>query len=244
MDRLIERRLVIGARNRRGATMIELAITLPIFMGLIFLFIFMAFMWNAKTTLDSAVSNGVRLAFTRGDVGLVGHELIRDIENYSASGTMSKRLTGMLSSKAEGPYADVYYKSMSLEIFGRSFERLPQRYIYAMVYTMRGLTAGMGGALMRFPCDTRPTTRASQGCVMCRFINPSTKTDRRGAPQMGSPGFDWNYLGLKCSYRPAGIIVNPIQGIMKLLLPGTNFDPLLLQSRSSFYVPEIVDKPL
>ena len=230
--------------NKRGATLIELAFSLPLFLAFIFIAIFFGLVWNAKTSLDSAVTNGVRLAFTRGDRNLVGRALIPDIESYSASGSMNPRLTALLSTPSEAPFADAYYKSMAINIFGRSFEALPPRYIYAMVYTMQSLTAGIGEGMMRFPCDPSLPTAISQGCLQCRFIHPSSRTTSAGAPQMGQPGFDWSYLGLACRYRLSNAVVGPIQGILSYLTGATSFDPLLLQSRSSFYVEQILDRPL
>lgn len=223
--------------------MIELAIIFPFFLLFIFFIIYVVMLWNAKLSMQSSISNGVRLAFTRGNQALVGQDLIADVAAYAASGSMNTRLTALLSTQDEAPFADAYYKSMSFSIFNRSFESLPPRYIYAMVYTMQGLTAGVGEGMMRFPCDPALPPAVSQGCVQCRFLHPVTRDDVAGAPQMGDPSFDWNYLGLKCTYRPSNVFVGPVHGLLSIVAPGTTFADLLVTARGAFYVQEILDRP-
>jgi hypothetical protein len=230
--------------KKRGATLIEFAIIFPFFILFVFLIIYVVLIWNAKLSMQSSISNGVRLAFTRGNSSIVGQNIIPDIAAYAASGSMNTRLAGLLSTPEEAPFADAYYKSMSLSIFNRSFESLPPRYIYAMVYTMQGLTAGVGEGLMRFPCDPTLPVAVSQGCVQCRFLHPVTRDDVPGNPQMGTPDFDWNYLGIKCVYRPSNVFVGPVHGLLGFILPSSTFNSLLVRARGSFYVQEIVERPL
>lgn len=230
--------------KNRGATLVEFAIVFPFFVFFIFFIIYIVLIWNAKLAMQSSIANGVRLAFTRGDRSLVGKDLIPDIGAFATSGAMSNRLTAMLSTPQEAPFALGYYNGMSFSIFNRSFQSLPERYIYAMVYTMQGISAGVGEGLMRFPCDPNQPVGVSQGCVACKYLHPVTRDTTAGVPQMGAPDFDWSYLGIKCEYRPSNAIAGPVYGLLELLSPSSTFSSLIINARGSFYVTEIVDKPL
>src|SRR3990167_7360427 len=69
----------------RGSVLLELALALPLFLMVVFIILFVAQAYAARTSLLSAVST-VRQAYTRGHSELVGSEIISEVQAWQRSG--------------------------------------------------------------------------------------------------------------------------------------------------------------
>lgn len=197
-------------REQHGIALLELAIYLPLFLFLLFSGIFVATTLNARSALTSAVHN-VRLAFTRGQSDLVGSEVIADVQNWKFGGGSWDNLKPLLATPDLEDSALSHYTDMSQAQFGVGFEQLPSSYIYSHVYVAQSMVQSVGAGV-RFPCN--PDEPDGAGCLDCRSApDPTT-------PPGTAPTEDTRFIGITCRYRPSGVIVGAVEGLLGLVSGG------------------------
>lgn len=233
-------------KAQRGATMLELAIFMPLFLVVLFILIGTALIYNAKSALHVAVNN-VRYALTRGQSELVGSDIITDIQGWKAapSTVPPGRLPDLLATPAEQADAfsgglldkqtEIGFPSCSNSGGGAcQFVDLPASDIYAHVYVAQTLLQGVGAAV-RIPCD--PNAANGAGCVLCRSLNESEFDDTPSDPSDGAqpldPSYNTNWIGIECQYRPSSVWIKPIEGMLALIGGGHAQHKLVITARST-----------
>ena len=222
----------------RGATMLEIALTLPFFLVGIFLFIWIGVVIHGKSSLDAAVTKSLRLAATRGVDELLGVSIIDDVQDWLSSGSTNPgpRLQGLLATEDWGQ-AGPYYDELVSEVFsGRNLIDLPPEYIYALVYVNESMKQSVGPSL-RMPCD--PANLADGGgCMACSFLDPDSY---RSAFDSGSPTSKpppRRTMGLECRYQPAHFLLRPLVSLLAMIGGSTATPLIVLKKRMFFDIPE------
>lgn len=216
----------------RGVSMIQTAITLPLFLFIVFFIIFISVTYNAKSGLVEATRHGARLALSRGDqnVGGVGG-IIPLLDSYSASGgVLPPALNNSGLPNAELDYDDwkVFLSpSSSSPPFYDNANNLNQlRDYYAIAYVYRTMREVVGEGIL-YPCDCPDNSDCSNGaqlngCVTC--VNPFDAT---------SPD-----QGIKCVYRPSSAVLNPVLALLRLISSGGAAN---IEVESEFYYPDTLN---
>lgn len=187
-----------------GVALVEIAVSLPVVLALIFIGIWVSVTWTSKTSLDEAIGEGLRLGMTRGELRNASINLPLEVMLASED----KRDPGM---QFPG-----YYDAMSNEIFGRSFLALPESYRYALAYTSWLAKERMGSGV-RYPCDPEGSgDENGPRCMECRFLNPDTLESE---PYV-SAADPTNYLdpparlAIQCNYQPSILLVSAIVNLL------------------------------
>lgn len=208
----------IGSHS--GASLVEAAIGLPIFLAIVFGIIWFGITMNQKSTFNYALGLAPRAALPRGDRHVIGSEIISSIQAWIASNNISSAspaLRELLSSPAEEALAFTngghYMTSWNALGAGGNLNRVPPSYVYAQVYFFQTLRQGVGNSI-RFPCDPNPASPLDgEGCARCS--NTLAAPTQSLAP--GQP-LDRRFVGLDCEFRPPSTLMKPIMA----LLGGTN----------------------
>ncbi|MCB0339406.1 MAG: hypothetical protein KDD53_07370, partial [Bdellovibrionales bacterium] len=196
----------------------------------------------------------VRFALTRGNQVLAGSDLIPEVSAWqsSLSPTPPAPLDSLLATpdEASGAFGfGGYYDTQANAVLpGYSFADLPAHYIYAQVYVNQAMKQGVGAAV-RFPCD--PNLPDGAGCLGCRFLLPTNNPmDAFGNPQgpfddpsvsgdvpnlaNPNPNFNFNFVGIECSYRPSNVLMDPIVGLLQLLTGNAGASMIVMTRSKSF----------
>lgn len=226
-DRDRSARVRVPFAHDAGASMVETAILLPLILIAIFIAIGLAVVANGRSALSSGMTEGLRLAATRGDNSLMGGEdIIAPVRSYISSLDLSE-LKLLISS---GQIEEADYALFLNRCFGSihdttSLKTLPAQYIYTLIYINQALRQSIGPSL-RFPCvppggspppggGDCPTARDA-GCVSCYLINP---TSLDFTP---SDTADPNTYAIRCEYSPSNIFLDPIFRLFALFSPGSS----------------------
>lgn len=228
----------LRAPTEKGATIVETVIALPLFLAVFLFFIFIGIAYNAKTSLAQATGMA-RHAYTRGQSSLVGSEIIQSVQDWQGGFVGSTYLPpadvqALLSSPAESGSAfgaGGYYNSTTQTNYaGADFIDLPTPDIYALIYAYQSMLQSVGPTL-RFPCD--PNLANGSGCMRCRNINPS-EFDGSATLAPTTFGFNTQFIGLQCEYRPSSIFVDPIVALLRVMIGNAAMAPLIFVERREF----------
>ena len=224
--------------GERGATMLEIALTLPFFLIGIFLVIWIGVVIHGKSSLDAAVTKSLRLAATRGVNELLGVSIISDVQDWLDSGAVnpSSRLQGLLATE-EWDQAGPYYDELVSGVFsGKNLSDLPPEYIYALVYVNESMRQSVGPSL-RSPCDPNDLANGG-GCMACSFLDP---VSYRSAFDEGTATSDdppRRTMGLECRYQPAHFLLRPLVSLLAMIGGSTAAPLIVLKKRMFFDIPE------
>jgi len=209
--------------------MVEIAFCLPFVLLFIFLIIWVSFSLHAKSSLDSALNHSIRLAATRGIKETVGSKIISDVQDWTGGGPISGPLQLLLANNRTWlGDADTYYTHLTQNTFPAlaSMADLPPEYIYFYIYVGEEMRESVGD-YVKFPCD--PNAADGAGCLSCAPLNPDSLTV---SPYAADP--PRRSMGFECSFRPSGVFVEPVVGLLRLL-SGDNLTSLFVVTRKVYY---------
>ncbi len=229
--------------GEHGATMVETALFLPIFLFCVFFALFLGFAYNAKSSLQYSVGS-VRLAFTRGDSTRVGRDDIISTVNDWRQGRANRLIELLTHNLAPADTNLNWYDHQAVQVFGNNdafganldFKSLDDRYIYAQIYTLQTMLQSVGD--VKFPCD--PTQADGSGCMRCWNLNPmSDNTDLAAPPPLGpppgSPDYNQLYVGIRCQYSIGGSLMKPLHALANLMSGSMNgYQPLVITQQRFF----------
>ncbi|MFM1847891.1 MAG: hypothetical protein RL417_1365 [Pseudomonadota bacterium] len=181
---------------------------------------------NGKASLGSAMTEGLRLAATRGDLTLMGNQaMIAPVTAFiSGSDLTASGLSALLvSGDVPEDEAKLFLNQCVPTVYGiDSLAQLPPPILYTLIYINQALRQSIGSSL-RFPCvppggdpppnsSNCPTTGSVPGCAACYLINPQ----QLNYTAVGSPPSP-NFFAIRCEYSPSNIFLDPIMKGLALL---------------------------
>lgn len=200
-------------RGEHGAYLVELVFALPLFLIIILIFLWLAIQIQASTSFTSAVNNGVRLAVTRGNPSLIGFDpessdpgLIPAVHANPFWGT---EMNDMLCDDVDISACHQYYDNWAQTRFSTTFDQIPTRGIYAIIYISEAVRLSNGGSV-RFPCDPEGAGAGDGGgCLSCEVLQSDA---------LGEVAATRTRLIVECRYQPATYPIGPITQLFNLVL--------------------------
>ncbi len=194
-----------SGKQQRGAILLEIALTIPVFLTLVLFIVLFTVYQNASSTLTSAVFQANRLAITR---AADEFRVIPTLNDFYRTGNIST-MKGLLYHNGDAPQ-NYYMSSVGGEGYflryrtndysNISITEAPITYLYSLVYAYTFMKDGVGSSL-RFPCD--PRTTDGGGCMQCYFQEPVTSP----AVWLPEEGLSEKHYSLVCEYRPDTIFL-------------------------------------
>lgn len=226
--------------REQGASIIEFVVLLPLFLFTLLFLIWFGATIHAKTSLASAVTNGLRLASTRGRGDVIGQyysdsvdsHFVGIIPNLDAAhasidardgstipgAPLDARALGLLSHGMDGNAEETMddLNTATADVFAgyKLFDIPFPEYSYAIAYASQAMRMSVGSKL-RFPCD--PHKEDGEGCLLCRPVNPITMDD---TPFAGDYQIVGKRIALRCDYRPSSFILTPLLRMLSLISGG------------------------
>lgn len=225
----------------RGAVLAELALSLPIFLLLVYIIIFVGVMLNAKASLGNAMGTGLRLAATRGNDFAIGQEILPILSEWHRTGSLSNPELDLLyqvlfanvSHGSPPEYLNRYKACLLGDTFPQASAQinnlndLPAPYLYTLVYLNEALRKSIGNQV-KMPCradgaapicdsgswNYQISDDDGPGCVSCQLLNPD---DPSGGGQYSGTEFPLSRMAVECAYEPDNLITRPIVGLFRLL---------------------------
>lgn len=227
---------LVSVKLERGATLVELALSIPLLIAGIFIFIWIGTVWNARSALTYALGNATRLAITRGNQDVVGGALISDIQSWVDGNSPSPGLERLLSSPSEvGTYQAFYNSSATNPVFGLNLDQMPAVYAYTLAYINETMRKSVGQGV-RFPCDADAPPDVGEGCLSCTFLNPVQPKLNASDPLVtwssGSPPVD--RIMVECKYQPSILVLTPIVRLLSIVTGGSGSIPKIVITRRKF----------
>jgi hypothetical protein len=233
--------------EQHGAVLVQLAITLPIFLSLVLFCLWISQVINAKVSLEFAVRNAVRLSVPRGISTQENFVMaIPDVVNYVPWGVTTQHIEDLLNTVPTQvmSQAEQFYRDYSVEpVFGpRELYTLPYEYTYAIIYASQSMRLSLGSAV-QYPCPAKGVG-ARPGCLQCTFLHPlcedltpitDTSSSCRDPAPDGSvrykPPVEWDSdlnsrtptlrgkIALRCEFRLPDSIFTPMTSLLALVTP-------------------------
>jgi len=240
-------KILTSNQNQSGAALIELAIVLPLFLGLLFGVLWVSQLYHAQSTLTTAVGNALRLGITRGNHEEIGDDVISDIQGYVLEAqSASPRLKSFLisgdfgSDSLEDLYGNLNPEILDLLEGISSLQNVSPQYLYAMVYIKLAMKNSLGPAV-RFPCNPDPgpgETDDGAGCLLCVYKNPDTP--HLDIPYPVNEPMDFpNRIAIECRYQPGGVLSRVVHNLIGLASRATGGKPpriIMNRSKASEYL--------
>jgi hypothetical protein len=236
-------------QNAHGATLVETAIFLPLFLFGILFFVWLGVTWNEKSTLNAGLGNAVRIGATRGNSTTTHQNILVDVDNWSpisAPSSPSNTVQDLLAynnlpnGTTDWSTARQFYDDPSPPAPLRSshqiftsityLQEMPPQHKYTLIYIYQSLRQSIGNSI-RYPCNPHDATNGA-GCVSCRFLNPETQADN---PNISDPP-SGDVIAVSCDYRPANFILAPLYGLLGIIsrVSGTNVPVFVLKASKRF----------
>ena len=218
--------------SEKAGVLLETVAALPLFLAGIFIFIWLAFYFHAKTSLSNSLGKALRISVTRGNSpSSLG--AIQDIDDWVNYVNETPRLRRLLASSGEN-WSDVedIYDNYTIETFHPttlSLRDMPPHYVYALVYLNEGLKQTIGPSV-RYACD--PTAPDGDNCLRCKFLNPDRAEREAGIQSIVDPPL--GSIGMECQYKPALFILSPALKMLSLMT-GDNSYTIGVITRSAFF---------
>lgn len=205
-----------------GAILVEIALTLPIFLILILFILWYATYANARSALTTSVLHAPSLGVTRARSEFIDSGFY-PLHHYT--GALTPDYDGLLYSSVDIASARDYYGSVDPNFFrfedGTNpgtlcpiipLEDLPKAYIFTLAYAYLSMKQSTDNQL-RFPCD--PNTEDGGNCMWCYFKqphedikNPWTCSDTDEVLDLMTRHFT-----LVCEYSPSNVIYDAIRSL-------------------------------
>lgn len=194
----------VSTISEKGATLVELAIVLPVILAIILFTLWAGVMYNAKSALASGMQNAVRLGLTRGNQAL-GANVLTQLNVYNGGPVP----TDLLATSGLESIAPVHYATEAQDTFGANafngFGALyPKPYLYSLAYTHAALRESISDSL-RYPCN-------QPGCVRCHNVNNYLHS----TPALW-PNINRSFVAVECEYFPDNTLFAPLQGLLELI---------------------------
>lgn len=226
--------------EERGAVFVELVFTLPLLLLLVWFFIYIGTIYNAKTSLVSAMDNSVRSAMTRGYLSeTLSNRNLYDRLDDLCYFQNSPDMAGILFSRADVSSSE---RTTLINNYNQTTEHWdgwtdaaldsghfcnqPLHNLYAVIFTQLAMKKSVGRSL-RFPCDPQDDDQegGGAGCMRCIPLNPCTMDRAEVNPAIIQDADDQvcdssiinHRVAIECEYRPASIFVRPIDGLVRAL---------------------------
>ncbi len=214
---------------------VELIFTLPLLLLFVWFFMYIGVIYNAKTSLISAMENSLRTGMVRGYLSItLDHRMLYDKIDDLCNHIYESTLDGLLFSNANPSGSE---RASMIAAYDKTTEHWtdwvegvpneeyfcnqPLHNIYAILFTEQAMKKSLGAAV-NFPCDPHDDASPSggAGCLRCIPLNPCTM--EQTSPGVGSTSYcDTNTIyhrvALFCEYRPASVFVEPIDALIKIL---------------------------
>lgn len=228
--------------KQRGAAMVEIVLSLPLFLAALLFFIWFSVLLNARISFTSAVVSAGRLAITRGKPNLVRHVLIPEINQFHQDGNWTGVTTpNNLFSQGEADYQNIY-NTWSNAKFGVNFSDLPLPFLYTFVYINEAMRISVGDTV-RYPTDPTDPLAMGPGRMACEILNPCTRnSDPLALPTTTCDGrtvtvntiadLPLNRITLHCKYEPSNFVLAPMIRLIRLVA-GAAGESLIVFDRSA-----------
>lgn len=205
-------------KSSRGAVFIEIAIGAPFFLAIIFACLWLGYALLTVITIRSSVINAVVAASTRGNSGLVGSDLIPELNNYNGDfSSVENLLTD--GSGLTGAAAKAFYDNEVIGSYPNAsgLEDLPKEALYALYFALIGMEKNLGSGIVRYPCDPAGSGPFDgPGCLACRFMSLNEL-----AADLNETLFNnithqipFDRIGLRCSYQMYGRFMSQVMGLL------------------------------
>lgn len=242
--------------------MLETAILMPIVLVLIFIAILKGFGVNVESSLNSALSQGVRLAYSRGDLELSGNNglqagvaelggLIPSIDSWINSGCspalfptiffgggISKNLAYLnFRIKFQTVMGVPLIQTCALSASNRGVKSSLLRSFYALAYVYKGIEESIGK--LKYPCRVG-SSDFNAGCLSCYTLNWGSYSTNgngeapAGIPFIGGTAYNYDWVGIRCVLAPQKEYTAPIAGLITLMM-GSNVSDKILVTRDAVY---------
>lgn len=218
---------MVNVHNPRGATLLEVAVTTPIFLGIIFFLLWLIEVENVRYALSYGTVSGVRLAVAR--FSEANDEIGVDLRDSSL-------FTANLPPGSLPDAHEQFYEASFSRAYGAdfSFNTIPPLHRAALAYITQSLRQSLGNNF-RMPCA--PTDNDSgAGCVDCQFLNPQTWTLEGPDQEITNVT---ESIGIECRYRYTPTFLQPLANMFALLGVSDGALPLIDTTRRAImFVPD------
>lgn len=206
------RALKRSAEDDGGVYLVELALVIPIFLGFILFFLWLAIHIHLSINFTTAVNNAVQLGASRGDASSMGYTsqspqygLIPALHRHPF---WSPEVEALLCHGVTAESCRAFYDAWSRPLFGKPFDELQKEGHYAIAYAEEAMRIGGGEGSVRFPCDASGDVNSGDdgaGCLDCRILPPEVF----GAVPEGK-----KRLALECRYQPDSTLFGTIMNML------------------------------
>ena len=237
-------------KSQQGAIYIEYIFTIPLVLFGVFFFIWIGFIFNAKSAFTTSIYRSLKLGATRAqalDQG--GVHLIPEVGDWlaSPSGTSPVgfgRLGQLLAHGVDWTDAIEYYKADGLNpdpnkpdrpvgwVFDSDLHDMPAQYTYALIYAYQAMQISIGDTV-RYPCNPDLNSKEASGCLRCIYVNPDSDPPGDIYSQADDDAPVGNY-GFHCRFQPSHTFLNPIITALSILT-GDIDRPLVVFERKFFF---------
>ncbi|MCB0320558.1 MAG: pilus assembly protein [Bdellovibrionales bacterium] len=212
-----------GTSSDSGAALLEIALTISVFLAIVFWALWFGFALHARTNFIASMGDGLLYGVTRSDsTSFYDQSAIPSLNNFHNSGVVPTDASradeahqlmtllyhkGKSQSESDDAFDLAHVESQVIApVFGTSakFDDLPLSYLYTLALTHEFMRLKIGAELVRYPCSGEPR------CLRCEFVNPdsivdpllptNTPYDTTTRP-FGADEMNPNLLGLTCTYN-------------------------------------------
>jgi hypothetical protein len=243
--KLLHRAQDYKKKQLRGAALLEIIICLPVLLMMMWLFLYVGIMYNARSSLVSAMENSLRVALTRSNLSL---SMADEESLYQYLDTLCSSLSGsgrnalepiLFANQKEEAGIDEYnrntahWKDWYQSGEGALFCEQPLHNIYAIVFIQLTMQNSVGNSV-KFPCDPRSDDKdAGAGCMRCIPLNPCS-LDRSLVKSSCDQSTIFHRVAIECEFRPDSVFVAPFDALANLVT-GSNTNTLSVISHRAFF---------
>jgi hypothetical protein len=189
-------------QSEHGVTMVEVAITVLLFVGLLLGLLWTGLAIKGRSNLTHSMGDGMRFGVTR---RIYNQSPVSDLNQWHAGGAPSDRVKELFcfNNKGQGACDTSEFESAIAKIKGSAFgsygtSAIPVSYFMAIASIHQYMRAREGRSTLRYPCVNEP------GCLQCTLLNPLAMGQTSPAPDdsfTGNTGPYASLIGVRCSYN-------------------------------------------
>lgn len=224
----------------RGAVFFQLAVSLPLIIIGLFIFIWVATFIHARVVLRDSLQIAIKQGAVLGKdtVSFRNSEIANDIASkiklFRSGGNELLPLIGFRPDIPTFPVVTTYdeYLLMApegpyLKISG-GIRAAPPEYLYSMVLVYEGIRSSLGTGNLKYPCSKDVFT-TNPGCLTCVPIVRSQTS--LGVSSFQARCLSRESLSIECKYHASFPILNTINKLFRILLNGgsTTIAPLVVE---------------
>ena len=251
-ERVSDANQCLKKKRSSGAALIEIIITLPVLLMMIWLFLYVGIIYNARSSLISAMENSLRVALTKSNLSL---SMPDDQSFYLHLDSLCSSLAGagrvalkplLFSNLSEEFGIDEYnrnashWKSWYQSDDGALFCEQPLHNIYATVFIQLMMQNAVGNSI-KFPCDPRSNDKkAGAGCLRCIPLNPCS-LDRTPLKNSCDQTTIFHRIAIECEFRPDSVFVAPFDALSNLVTGSSTKTVSIVSHRAFFETPSDIN---